>query len=165
MRCFGGNKTLFSICLVGLILSSLLSERLARDFLPSWWRVGSPQSRHIIVPPANGGFSNRLPIAKSKPYSLKTFYVTAYTLRPEETDSSPTISASGADISKVKYSVACPRRYKFGTIFYIQGCAYICLDRLSTRFDERLDINFHYDYKGAISFGIKKLEVRVYETR
>jgi 3D (Asp-Asp-Asp) domain-containing protein len=58
--------------------------------------------------------------------------VTAYTSSPRD------ITASGAPASDGV--IACPRKYPLGTIFKIQGRMYKCGDRLSRKYDNRLDI-------------------------
>lgn len=62
-------------------------------------------------------------------------------------------------------AVACPRKYPLGTKIRINGLeGYQCLDRLSLKYDDRIDIFMGYGQEGlgrAKSFGIKILEVEI----
>lgn len=97
-----------------------------------------------------------------KPTKIKA-YVTAYSLREAETDSTPTISASGEDIAGRKDAVACPRNIPFHTIVEILGNDYVCLDRMAYRFNDRFDISFDKDVQGAKEFGKQELEVTIWQ--
>lgn len=74
-----------------------------------------------------------------------TAYVTGYNTIPGQTDSTPCIAASGADICGRQDAVACPRRISLGTTVEIHGATYICEDRLATKFDTRFDISCDKD--------------------
>lgn len=84
--------------------------------------------------------------------------ITAYTSSPDETDDTPTITASGATTRKGV--AACPRFIPFDTKVYIAGEEYVCLDRLHPRFDDRFDIWFP-NKNAAFEWGIREEEVRV----
>jgi len=84
--------------------------------------------------------------------------ITAYTAREEETDSSPTTTASGQQVRED--IVACPRKYPFGTKFKIEDKVYECQDRMAQKNDEKFDIYFN-NLNEALSFGVKKLPVEV----
>lgn len=88
-----------------------------------------------------------------------TFEITAFNTVPEQTDNSPCISASGDNICGRADVVACPRQYSLGTVFEIDGKDYMCLDRLSPKYDHRLDISFDKDIAGARRFGIQTKQV------
>ena len=105
--------------------------------------------------------------------------ITAYTSSVEETDNTPCLSASGVDLchniadSMEKYGydvfsadgvIACPKKYKFGTIVEIENRKYICLDRMNSRYDgqERFDIYFGHDKQGALEFGKRTLNIKIY---
>lgn len=87
--------------------------------------------------------------------------VTAYNTVPEQTDSTPCISASGDDICGRDDVVACPTILPLGTMVEIEGNMYECLDRTHPRFDYRFDISFDKDISGALAWGIRTVEVRV----
>jgi hypothetical protein len=72
-------------------------------------------------------------------------YVTGYNTFPGQTDSTPCIGASGADICGRADTVACPRSIGLGTTVQIRGAAYVCEDRLAKKFDDRFDISCDKD--------------------
>ena len=103
-----------------------------------------------------------IPKQESSPdLEVKTFIVTAYNTTVEQCDSDPCISASGKNVCGRNDTIACPRHYKFGTRFEILGKIYICEDRTSPKYGNRLDINFDKDMVGAIKFGKKTLSVKI----
>ena len=71
--------------------------------------------------------------------------VTGYNTVPGQTDSTPCIAASGADICGRHDAVACPRRIKLGTTVEIRGTTYVCEDRLAKKYDTRFDISCDKD--------------------
>jgi hypothetical protein len=72
-------------------------------------------------------------------------FVTGYNTVAGQTDSTPCIAASGADICGRRDAVACPRHIGFGTIVEIRGTTYRCEDRLAKKFDRRFDISCDKD--------------------
>lgn len=78
--------------------------------------------------------------------------ITGYNTVPEQTDDTPCIAASGDDICGRRDVAACPRAIALGTEIEIDGKAYICLDRLNKKFDNRFDISCDKDM--ACPFGI-----------
>jgi|SRR5579872_926077 len=72
-------------------------------------------------------------------------YVTGYNTIPGQTDSTPCVAASGADICGRRDAVACPRHIGLGTTVEIHGATYICEDRLAKKFDTRFDISCDKD--------------------
>lgn len=91
----------------------------------------------------------------------KKFIVSAYNTVTWQTDGNPCTSASGDNICGRNDTIACSRKYKLGTKFLIEGKTYTCLDRLADKYDERIDINFDKDIKGAKAWGIKRLNILV----
>jgi hypothetical protein len=71
--------------------------------------------------------------------------VTGYNTVPEQTDGTPCVAASGADICGRHDAVACPRRIKLGTTVEIRGTTYVCEDRLAKKYDTRFDISCDKD--------------------
>src|SRR6185295_17879565 len=61
--------------------------------------------------------------------------VTGYNTVPGQTDSTPCIAASGANICGRRDAVACPRRISLGTVVEIHGNTYVCEDRLAKKYD------------------------------
>lgn len=72
-------------------------------------------------------------------------HVTGYNTIPGQTDSTPCIAASGADICGRRDAVACPRHIKLGTVVEIRGSTYVCEDRLAKKYDTRFDISCDKD--------------------
>lgn len=68
-------------------------------------------------------------------------YVTGYNTVPGQTDDTPCIAASGANICGRTDAVACPRRISLGTYLAIRGTFYVCEDRLAKKYDRRFDIS------------------------
>jgi len=86
--------------------------------------------------------------------------LTAYTPRPEETDDTPYITASGELVREG--IVACPIYLPFGTLIEIDGEIYECQDRMNPRFwyQNRFDI-LMFDLEKAREFGKKVVEVKI----
>jgi hypothetical protein len=72
-------------------------------------------------------------------------YVTGYNTVPGQTDDTPCIAASGANICGRNDAVACPRRISLGTYLVIRGAFYVCEDRLAKKYDSRFDISCDKD--------------------
>jgi len=72
-------------------------------------------------------------------------YVTGYNTVPAQTDSTPCIAASGADICGRRDAVACPTRIGLGTVVEIRGTTYVCEDRLARKYNTRFDISCDKD--------------------
>ena len=72
-------------------------------------------------------------------------YVTGYNTTPGQTDDTPCIAASGANICGRTDAVACPRRISLGTFLEIRGVTYVCEDRLAKKYDSRFDISCDKD--------------------
>lgn len=84
--------------------------------------------------------------------------VTSYTSEPGQTDDTPLITASGTHVHDG--TIACPRRYKFGTRVEIGGKFYTCEDRMSERFPDRFDIWMESN-DDAIAWGIRTVEITI----
>ena len=74
-------------------------------------------------------------------------YITGYNTVPEQTDSTPCISADGSNICGRDDTVACPRSLELGTKIGIRGKIYTCADRLAKKYDDRFDVNCDKDFK------------------
>jgi 3D (Asp-Asp-Asp) domain-containing protein len=85
-----------------------------------------------------------------------TAEVTAYSSSPDETWGDPFITASGREVHDG--SMACPRRFSFGTRFRIGSRVYTCWDRLHPRFDYRFDI-WMPSKQEALEFGRQVLVI------
>lgn len=98
------------------------------------------------------------PILIEKEYTEIVASVTAYTSHPDETDDTPNINAAGT--TPHQGSIACPKRYKFGTEVQIKGVSYFCDDRMNDRFPDRFDI-WMTDRQEALRFGVKQMEIKI----
>ena len=98
----------------------------------------------LLIPLAFGAGLVTDPAAPSLHHDVKA-YVTGYNTVAGQTDSTPCIAASGADICGRRDAVACPRRIGIGTVIEIRGTTYVCEDRLAKKFDDRFDISCDKD--------------------
>ena len=89
------------------------------------------------------------------PNELKVEF-TAYNSLASQTDQSPCISASGKNICGRDDVIACPRKYKLGSQFLINGKIYVCEDRTSFKIDG-WDMFMDKDLEGAVNFGRRDL--------
>lgn len=155
MRIYTASRLLSNQLLKRLILG-LFSLILSIIFTHS--AVAEPAVKFIVPEQLHQEAS----IVASTPFSergqLILATVTAYTSRPEETDDTPTIMASG----KTVYfgAAACGRKIKFGTRVRINRQIYICEDRLAKKYDNRFDI-WMPTISDAKNFGVRKLAVEI----
>jgi len=104
-------------------------------------RVPAPvHSATIAAPPEFAGAQR-----PNEPALYMGAYVTGYNTVRNQTDDTPCIAASGANICGRRDTVACPRLLKFGTIVEINGRKYVCADRMAARFRGGFDINCDKD--------------------
>jgi hypothetical protein len=104
-------------------------------------RVQAPvHSATIAAPPEFAGAQRANELAL-----YMEAYVTGYNTVRNQTDDTPCIAASGANICGRRDTVACPRLLKFGTIVEINGRKYVCADRMAARFRGGFDINCDKD--------------------
>src|SRR4029077_21268845 len=73
------------------------------------------------------------PAPSSKPDIYVETYVTGYNTVPGQTDATPCIAASGANICGRRDAIACPPLLPLGAIVEIKGKKYVCEDRRSPR--------------------------------
>lgn len=89
--------------------------------------------------------------------------VTAYNSLPEQTDSTPCISADGTDICKrfeKGENICATNAYELGTKLYVENFGECTVaDRMNKRFANRVDLFFNKDKDRAVAFGKQKLEV------
>ena len=95
--------------------------------------------------------------------------VTAYTSRVQETDSTPCIGAWGDDLCEMfsgrsgegqGFGICASNFYRKGTRLSINGYGTCTvLDRMNSRYTERVDIYMGYDLEAALEWGIKRVKV------
>lgn len=78
---------------------------------------------------------------------IREAFVTGYNTVPEQTDSTPCISATQDNICGREDVVACPYDIPLGTTVYIDGKEYQCLDRTHRKFNGRFDISCDKDFE------------------
>ena len=84
---------------------------------------------------------------------------TGYTSDPKETDSTPTITASGSTTHKG--TAACPTLYPFGTRFRIGKSEYVCEDRTHPKNNGIWDLWFG-DKQEALNWGRRAVVVSIF---
>lgn len=89
-----------------------------------------------------------------------TAEVTAYTSSEDETDDTPFLTASGETTGPG--TIACPSRFKFGTLIQIEKRIFKCNDRMHKRFRDtnHFDIWLE-DKKSAREWGRRTIQVSV----
>ncbi len=87
-----------------------------------------------------------------------TATVTAYTSSVDETDDTPLVNAAGTEPHTG--SIACPIRYPFGTVVRFEGNAYVCDDRMSSKYSDRFDIWVETKAE-AFEFGIRNVIIYI----
>lgn len=122
--------------------------------IPSPWSF-SYDSRPAVVPAPQSGETQ-----KSSPAGVRT--VTAYTLRPEETDDSPCIGAYNDDLCEISKTVqvCASNEFKRGTKLKVGDVECIVMDKTSPRYKNRVDL-VKSNLGEALLFGRQKLEVAV----
>jgi 3D (Asp-Asp-Asp) domain-containing protein len=89
-----------------------------------------------------------------------TATITQYTPRPEETDSTPFITASG---KRVEEGIVANNCLEFGTLVEIENEFYMVEDRMNKRFGcNHFDI-FAFSLEEALKFGKQTLSVTIYD--
>ncbi len=98
--------------------------------------------------------------AKYSPAGVRV--VTAYTLRPEETDDSPCIGAYNDNLCEISKTVqvCASNEFERGTKLKVGDVECIVMDRMSQRFKNRVDL-VKSNLGEALLFGRQKLEVAV----
>lgn len=87
-----------------------------------------------------------------------TAEVTSYSSDPAETDDTPDITASGSHVHEG--TLACPRKYAFGTRVEIAGVHYVCEDRMNRKYPDRFDV-WSPSKEAATAWGIQTLTVTI----
>lgn len=138
---------LFRIALVVVLTAAVLLAVLLQPYTIHYERQDEvPQAPHIEIQSAYA--------------SVATYHVTGYNTVPEQTDSTPCIAASGADICGRTDVVACPRAIALGTELEIDGKVYTCLDRLAPKYDHRIDVSCDKDKTcPALVTGYKEVKI------
>ena len=96
----------------------------------------------LLVPLALTTSADPIP---SPPFHEFRAHVTGFNTVPAQTDSTPCIAASGANICGRHDAVACPQGIRLGTIVEIRGETYVCEDRTARKYNGRFDISCDKD--------------------
>lgn len=95
-----------------------------------------------------------------RPHELFVAEVSAYTSSVDETDDTPNINAMGTKPGPG--SIACPSRYAFGTLVFINGNEYRCDDRMNPRYDTGYHFDIWVETKAqAFQWGRRNVTVEV----
>ena len=107
-----------------------------------------------------GSTAATAPVKAAEPVKM-TVIATAYTPRPEETDSTPWLTAAG---TKTREGVIAANWLPFGTKVKIDGKIYTVEDRMNSRytaaFPAHIDIVF-LSLDKARKFGRQKMEIEI----
>jgi len=126
----------------------------------------------VVVPP--------LPIANDRVYEVsrishtkdteavvakdaRTRTVTAYTSYPEQTWGDPCIGAWGDNLCELyaEHSICASNAYVKGTRLHVDGWGECTvLDRMNSRYPDRVDIYMGYDTPAAMQWGIRTVNVK-----
>jgi len=97
-------------------------------------------------------------VKEIEPVISVTAEITAYTASEDETDSTPTITASGATVEDGQ--VACPARFAFGDRVLILNKIYECQDRMHSKYRYENYFDIYMETKEeAFNFGRQTLTV------
>src|SRR5437868_13308322 len=107
------------------------------------YMIASVASSLLISLALTAGLSSE-PAAPSFHHEVRAF-VTGYNTVAGQTDSTPCVAASGANICGRRDAIACPRRISLGTTVEVRGATYVCEDRLAKKYDTRFDISCDKD--------------------
>ena len=114
-----------------------------RGFLAGLALAGVANIHSATVPPNDKALAQPAPLPKPDIY-VET-YVTGYNTVPGQTDYTPCIAASGANICGRRDAIACPPLLPLGAIVEIKGKKYVCEDRIARKYQARFDINCDKD--------------------
>ena len=114
-----------------------------RGFLAGLALAGIANIHSATVPPNDKALAQPAPLPKPDIY-VET-YVTGYNTVPGQTDYTPCIAASGANICGRRDAIACPPLLPLGAIVEIKGKKYVCEDRIARKYQARFDINCDKD--------------------
>lgn len=95
-------------------------------------------------------------------YTVVYAEISAYTSSVDETDDTPFLTASGAVTGHG--TLACPRKYPFGTKVEIAGKLYTCEDRMAQKYRDREVFDMWTESKSiAYQWGRRNVNVKIYE--
>ena len=89
------------------------------------------------------------------PASVETFSVSAYW---NGSGAWPFEGLTASGVQTVPQSCACGPSFAFGTVFFVNGAAYVCTDRGSAITDGHLDLYMASEAE-ALTWGRQELEV------
>ena len=118
-------------------------NRRIRGFFVGFALAGLANIHAATVPPEDKALVQ--PAPSSKPDIYVETYVTGYNTVPGQTDDTPCIAASGANVCGRRDAIACPPLLPLGAIVEIKGKKYVCEDRTARKYQARFDINCDKD--------------------
>lgn len=125
--------------------------------------VGIAQKAQAAIMDAFSVQEASFPVAEDRtPSRTLSITVTAYTSDPAETDSTPTITASG---TTVRPGVIASNDFPIGTRIRIPELfgnqVFVVEDRMNSRFRRRVDI-WMEQKKVALAFGVRQARIELY---
>jgi 3D (Asp-Asp-Asp) domain-containing protein len=160
-----GRQTLLIAIFIASIFTFLLPQA---EILAAPASVLPNEGREINLQPAAQAteiINYQLPINEIKVVRTKRVTITAYNAVPEQTDSTPCITADGTDICKNKnIKVVAANWLPFGTKVripeYFGDTVFEVRDRMNPRYSERLDVLME-SIPEAKQFGRRHLTVEI----
>ena len=123
------------------IIAAIIANSRTGGIVGGANRVQIPvHSPNVAAPPEFAGAQ-----PANRPALYMEAYVTGYNTVRGQTDDTPCVAASGANICGRRDTAACPRLLDLGTIVEINGRKYVCEDRMAERFRGSFDINCDKD--------------------
>jgi len=121
-------------------------------------------SEHLVLGKSgSSNFTNSFPINYERPSYTITAEITKYTTSPDETDETPTLTASGYVIKRGDFISACPASLPFWILIKVDNIYYRCADRMAYRF--RMGAYFDLlspNKQDAFQFGRQSKQVTIY---
>jgi 3D (Asp-Asp-Asp) domain-containing protein len=149
------NILMFIIVLLFLFLLGYLLFRTPKtlEIKPERKENIENQSKFILI----SNLQNISEVKNENKEEVLYRIVTAYSSRPEETDDTPFITASG---QRVRYGICATNEFPFGTILKLGDIICEVQDRTNKRYKYRIDIWMPTTEK-ALEFGKKILPIKV----
>ena len=136
------------IILILLKPITLLSEEVHFNHLPTL-----PQQSQYY----------HLPYNKDKSYNIIQAKIYAYNSIPNQTDSTPFITASGYNLgNKKQHYIVANNCLPFGSLISINGIFYTVNDRMNKRYGCKVFDIWMPEKQNAINWGVKYMDVKVY---
>lgn len=125
--------------------------------LPSKWSFDRQEVSSLVLIDKNSVVGIVAPVVI---IPLGSREITAFNTLPEQTDDTPCISASNMDICQTDKLIAASNEFDFGDKLLIDGQVYEIQDRMSLKYQTRIDLLMK-SKSSALSFGKQVKEVYI----